>query len=109
MNREDLIAAMKATALPKPVAVEVKGWGTLHVLPLTVAEVEEASAQAEPSDGKKRTYARGAARIICDAKGKRLFDPMNTADVELLASQQWSVIQKLMAAADAKGTDPEGN
>jgi hypothetical protein len=109
MNREDLIAAMKATASPKPVAVEVKGWGTLHVRPLTVEEVEEASDQKEPADGKKRTFARGAARIICDAKGKRIFDPANSADVELLASQPWTMLQQVMAAADAKGADPKGN
>lgn len=109
MNREELIAAMRATASPKPIAVPVKGWGTLYVRPPTVEEVEAATQQKAPEDGKKRSFARGAARVICDEKGKLVFDPANVADVDLLASQPWSMLQKVIKAADVNGTDDSGN
>lgn len=109
MNREQLLEAMRATAKPKLIPVKVDGWGTLHVSPPTVEEVDEASNHVEPDEGKKRTLSRAAARIICDEKGKRLFDPQSKADLDLLATQPWSMLQKVLAAAEAKGTDASGN
>lgn len=109
MNREELIAAMQATANPQPVPVPVAGWGTLHVKPPTVEEVDAAQDVEEPQDGKKRRFARAAARIICDEQGARVFDPMNAADIDLLAKQPWTMLHKVLNAADAKGTDDSGN
>jgi len=109
MNREDLIAAMRATASPKPVAVEVPGWGTVHVKPPTVEEVDAASDTVEPEDGKKRRLARAAARVICDEKGKRVFDPTSASDVELLAVQPWAMLQLVLAAADGRKAGDSGN
>lgn len=109
MNRAELIAAMQATASPKPVAVTVEGWGTLYVKPPTVEEVDAASDFKEPADGRKRKLARGAARIICDAEGARVFDPESDADVDLLAIQPWSMLQDVMTASQMKGVDDSGN
>jgi hypothetical protein len=108
MNREKLIAAMQVTAAEKPSPVTVKGWGTVHVRALTVAEVE---AQADDtSDGRdKNRIARGVARLLCDESGKRLFDPDNAADIGLLASQPWKLLRQVIDTSDlqTKG-DAEG-
>jgi len=109
MTRDELIAAMRATAAPKPVSVTVPGWGTMYVKPPTVGEVDEASDAAEPEDGKKNRFARGAARLICDADGARVFDPLNVDDVLLLAAQPWSMLQRVMEAADVRKADDSGN
>jgi hypothetical protein len=109
MNLEDLMAAMQVTAARKPVPVTVLGWGDLFVKPPTVEEIEAASDAIEPEDGKKRRYARGAARLICNEQGERIFDPANEAHVDLIAKQPWSMLQKVMAAAETKGTDDSGN
>lgn len=103
MNRDDLIAAMQAVAAEAPRAVTVKGWGIVYVRSLTTAEVEEANAEAaaQPVNGKdKQTLARGAARLICDETGKRLFDHQNAEDVALLARQPWDRLSKVLAASD---------
>jgi len=109
MNREDLIAAMQATASPKPVAVAVPAWGTVYVKPPTVEEVDAATEVADPDDGKKRRLARAAARVICDEQGQRIFDPSIASDVELLAVQPWSMLQLVLAAADGRKADDSGN
>lgn len=104
--REDLLAAMQVTAAAKPISIEVAGWGMLYVRQPTVEEVDAASEEVEPEDGKKRRFARGAARIICDADGKLVFDINNASDIDLLAKQPWAMLQKVLAAAgpgDASG------
>jgi hypothetical protein len=109
MNRDDLIAAMRATAAQPPQPVPVPGWGTVYVRPATVAEVDAASDDPEPTDGKKRRFARGAARVLCGADGARIFDPLNDADVDLLAAQPWATLQKVLAAVEGKGAPDPGN
>lgn len=102
--RDDLIAAMRATASSKPRAVKTKSWGTVFVREVTVAEIDEQTS--DTADGKdKNRIARGAARVICDEDGKRLFDPANEADVELLASQPWSLLRAVIRDVG----DSEGN
>ena len=90
---------MEATAAEKPRAVTIKGWGTLYVRPLTVAEVEEGQ-EIDAGSKDKRNLARGAARLICDEDGGRLFDPANAEDVELLARQGWNRLRRVLEAAD---------
>jgi len=98
MNRDELIAKMKVTAAQKPTAVTVPGWGKVWVRSLTVDEVD---AQDEDTNDKKdRTrLSRGAARLICDENGKRMFDPENPEDVKLLAAQPWNLVQMVLAAS----------
>lgn len=100
MNREELIAAMTATADAKPRAVKVPKWGTVYVRDVTV---EEAEAHADDTkDGKdKNRIARGAARVLCDESGKRLFDPDSDADVALLAKQPWPLLRKVLQDDDS--------
>jgi hypothetical protein len=105
MKREELIACMQATANEKPRAVEVKGWGTLHIRSLTVAEVDEQSEDATAKKDKFR-IARAAARLLCDEDGARLFDHTNDEDVALLAQQPWKLLSALVVdpfEAEAKG------
>lgn len=108
MTREELIAAMRQTAGAAPVKVKTKQWGTIFVRPVTVAEAE---AQAEDTEGTKDKHrlARGAARVICNEKGERTFDPANAEDVALLASQPWPLLRRVLAAADLAEGDDSGN
>lgn len=109
MTRDELIAAMQAVAAEKPKAVEIGGWGTVYIRSLTVGEVEE--QVAETADKKdKHALARGAARLLCDEAGKRLFDPDSEVDIELLAAQPWKLLRVLLDASEAqiKG-DAAGN
>ena len=99
MKRDDLIAAMRATAAEKPVAVDVPGWGKVFVRSLTVAEVEEQAADTADKTDKNR-IARGAARLLCDETGKRLFNPEDEADVKLLAAQPWKLLRQVLNVAE---------
>ena len=99
MTRDELIAFMRSTADEKPTKVEVKGWGVVYVRSLTVAEVQEQTDDtADKKD--KNLLARGVARLLCDEKGKRLFDPDNAEDVKLLASQPWKLLRPILAASE---------
>jgi len=111
MNREDLIAAMQATASPKPVPIPTPSWGIVFVKPPTVEEVDANTDEAAKpgGDDKKRRLARAAARVICDEQGQRLFDPANQADVDLLAVQPWSMLQLILAGADGNKVAEPGN
>lgn len=108
MTRDDLMAAMAATAAQKLIEVTVEGWGLIHVKPPTVEEVDAATGEDKKDETEHRRLARGAARIICDADGKRVFDPQNPADLTLLAQQPWALLQKVLAATDVK-VDSSGN
>lgn len=101
MDRSALIAAMQATASAAPKPVTVEGWGTVYVRQLTVAEVEEQTADTEQKQDKHR-IARAAARVLCDAEGARIFDPGNADDVGLLARQPWALLRHVLETSDAK-------
>lgn len=106
MNRDSLIAAMQAVAAEGPRAVKVRGWGEVYVRSLTTAEVEEAQAETSAVNGKdKMTLARGAARLICDENGNRLFDHKSDADLKLLAAQPWDLLRKVLEAGDSDVKD----
>lgn len=109
MNRDELIAAMQATAAEKPTAVKVKPWGTVHIRSLTVSEVEEQADDTADKKDKNR-IARAAARVLCDESGRRLFDPSNEDDVKLIASQPWTLLRKILAESGSEfGGDEPGN
>lgn len=106
MTRDELVAAMRETAQAKPVPVKTKQWGTVYVKPVTVAEAETIDA----GDGKdKNRLAVGAARVICDESGKRMFSPDSAEDVALLASQPWPLLRRVLAAAGIAADDDSGN
>lgn len=110
MNRDELIAAMRTTAAaaaaPRP--VDVPGWPRVYVRVLTVAEVDENTA-ADNASTDKRRLARGAARVMCDETGARLFDASNADDVALIASQPWPLLQAVVAKAnDVNGESEKG-
>lgn len=109
MNRKELIAAMEAAASVKPKAVHVQGWkGTVYIRALTVAEVEEQTADTENTKDKRR-IARGACRVICDENGERVFDPDSDEDVTLLSRQPWAILQGVLAEANKfNGVSEEG-
>jgi len=105
MNRADLIAAMQATAARAPRPVDVPGWGQIFVRDVTVAEVEEQNEDTADQKDKLR-LARGAARVICDEAGARLFDPGSEDDVKLLAAQPWRLLRLALADETDKAADP---
>lgn len=105
--RAAIRAAMQkaATAAGKPRPVTVAVWGTVFVRDVTVAEVNADTAEDEDgvADKKKSSIARRACRVICDEDGTRLYDPKNADDVALLLAQPWSLLQKVLTAADSTG------
>ena len=107
MNRDELIAAMKADGADAPVKVEVRRWGTLYVRVPTVAEVEAAQKEDEDEAAQEgadiHVFARSAARLICDETGKRIFDPDNPNDIELLAARRWADLQQIITAGRDAG------
>jgi hypothetical protein len=106
--KESLVAAMRATASAAPVAVDLGGaWGTVYVRPPTVAEVDAALKAGEPDDG--RVLARGACRVLCDEAGNRIFSATNPEDIELLAAQPYTLLQRITEAARAGVVEPSGN
>lgn len=102
MNRDDLIAAMRAAAVIRPQPVDVPGLGLVYVRALTVAEVEEQAADVESQD--KHRLARGAARLLCDEHGARLLDPSNPDDVALVAALPWDSLRLILPAANQVNT-----
>lgn len=104
MTRDELVAAMRGDGAEKCIEVTIERWGTLYVRLPSVAEVE--ALQDDPDDeGEPKTHAlaRSAARIICDAEGKRLFDPDSEDDIALLAARRWTDLQKVLAAGQSEG------
>lgn len=94
-TREDLIAAIRATATQTPRAVVVPKWGTVYVRDITVGEIEEQTADTENKADKTR-FARAAARVLCDETGALLFDPNDNEDVAVLAKQPWKLLRKVL-------------
>lgn len=111
MDRNELIAAMQITAAEKPTLVEVTGWGKMYVRSLTVEEFENNAEEPETPEGQsKNRIARGAARVICDEQGNRIFNPDNPDDVKLLSKQPWKLLRQVVGALDEKvKADAEGN
>jgi len=105
MKREELIAAMQATAANAPRPVTVPGWGVIYLRDVTVAEVEAQQDDIADKSDKLR-LARGAARVICDETGARVFDPDSADDVQLLAKQPWKLLRLALADETEK---TEGN
>lgn len=97
--KAEFLAALQATAAVKPKAIDVPGWPKVYVRALTVAEVEAQSEDTANKDDKHR-IARGAARVMCDADGNRLIDPDNQDEVNLLASQPWSLLRLVLEGSD---------
>jgi hypothetical protein len=109
MDKNGLIKAMQNTAAQalKPRKVTVDGWGDVYVKALTVADVQADQEKGDVED--KRTLAIGAARIICDENGNLIFDRSNPADIDLLASQPWSMLSKVITSSgDFNGTTAAG-
>src|SRR6478735_4486780 len=102
----ELLARLE-TAAPKPVKVPVPGVGDMYVLPLTVRDMDEASAEAMKAKTRPEQIARNVARILCDAHGKRFpcVDeagaelPAYAALVDLLMGLHWEHSQSLLQAA----------
>ena len=102
MTRDELIAAMKADGASDLIKVEVPRWGVLYVRPVTVQEAETFGKPGEEG-GEQSQFAILAARVICDEKGKRLFDPENPADLALLAARRSSDLMKVITAGTEQG------
>lgn len=112
-TREELIAAMRATAGAPPKPVPVPGWGTIYVRSLTVEQVDLQQQEPKPegdASGDRLRFAKAAARVMCDENGKLLFDVTNQEDLELLAAQPWESLSKIMnAGGDESATTQAGS
>lgn len=107
MNREQLIAAMKATAGAAPKKFEVEGWGTIYLKPLTVEQCDLQQQESEVEGKDRLRFARGIARLICDEHGALLFDPESAEDLELIAQQPWESLKKLIVKGDEENATSE--
>ena len=99
-TREELIAAIRATATQAPRAITVPKWGTVYVRDITVGEVEEQTEDTEHKNDKLR-IARGVARVLCDESGALLFDANDNEHVALLAKQPWKLLRKVLEDDDS--------
>lgn len=99
-TREELIAAIRATATQAPRAVVVPKWGTVYVRDITVGEVEEHTADTENKTDKAK-FARAVARVLCDETGTLLFDANDNEHVALLAKQPWKLLRKILEEDDS--------
>lgn len=97
MDRAALVAAMQA-AKPKPQPVTVPAWGmTVYVKAMTLAEAEETGRETG------RALARGLASVIVDERGKRVFDPENDDDLDLIEGQGMAALGPLLDVVNGKG------
>ena len=102
MTREELIAAMKADGADTPFAVEIPRWGKVYVRSISVEEAEKTGRA--PKDGDERSqFAILAAQVICDEKGRRLFDPNNPDDIALLARRRSADLMRIINAGTDSG------
>lgn len=100
-TREALIAAMQADGADAVVKVDIPRWGAVYVRPVTV---EEAERYSSPQEGDERSQiAVLAARVICDEKGERIFDPDDPEDVALLAKRRSADLMKVITAGTDSG------
>jgi hypothetical protein len=104
MKLNELMEAMRKTATASPQAVDVPEWGRVYVREITVAEIDEQTSDIEGGEKDRKRFARAAARIICDEKGNRIFDPANDEHVDLIAKQPWRLLRKVveMSGGDSK-------
>lgn len=96
---------MRGTPKLKP--VEVPGWGTVYVRPLTVAQVDLQQQEAKREGADPLRFARAAARMLCDEHGVLLFDANSKEDLDLLAAQSWDQL-RLLLEAEAGGDEKNG-
>lgn len=106
MDIHALMAAMEATAVAaeKPIAVEVKEWGTtVYVRPLQASDLDEQIAEdAKAAKEDKSAFARGVMRLMCDENGARNWDTGDPKKVALMKRQPWRLLSKI---ADAVNPD----
>jgi hypothetical protein len=96
MNKAELRARILATANPQPAPIEVPGWGTVYIKPLTVGDIESFSADTDPA----LKAARSIARVLCDQGGELLFDPTNPEDLFAINRLPLDAISVINAAVD---------
>ena len=104
--KEELVAAFKAAAAEPPKPVNIDGFPTFYVRPVTVGEVDEQNAKKDDwVDAHRLTV--GTASVICDADGNLLFDPSNREEMDLIFKQSWPRMQKILEAMNVG--DVSGN
>ena len=105
MDADKLVAALAANAerARKPIAVELKGVGTIYVRRRTVAEFESDSADAAKEGDS--VLSRTIAALICDENGKRYDEDVVSQLVELFAKQPDDIWREVMRAANGDGPE----
>lgn len=98
MKKSDLLQFLqqKKTSV-NLIEVELEGFGTVYIKPMTVAEIE--NSVSNPLEGVS-SLARNIATVICDKEGNRLLDPNDKTDVELIASQNWADLKPVRDAME---------
>lgn len=97
-DRAAFIAAVKASAAPAPLKIEVDGLGTCYVRAITAAQGSEIADY--PAADKRHANARNAAVVLCDESGALLFDPQSADDLEALSNLKAVTLNKILRAAN---------
>jgi len=106
--RDQLLAAWAAEDAEPPKPVTVKGWPTIYVRQATTAEVDAAQAINGVDWKKNAQLSVGAAVVICDEKGNRLFDPNSEEDVKRIGARNWAKLSKVLEAVRVDEGDESG-
>jgi hypothetical protein len=91
-----LLERMRESAKPELKAVEVDGWGTVHIAVLTVGEMDAINL-----DGTSSSMSKTFARFICNEDGTRAFDLSDPEQLKLLESQPFNKVSVLLKAINA--------
>lgn len=105
MKIEELLARLdaNASALAKPVAVEIPNVGTMYVRRRTVLEYEQMATlktQAEAGKLANGLFAPSVARLLCDENGNRFDAATEDALTQLLSRQPEEVFHIIVNASD---------
>ncbi len=104
---DELLAAMDRVGAEKPRSATIPGMGQVFIREITIGEIDAQMADTEAKD--KRAIARGACRLLANAKGERLMDPDNKQHVDKMAKMPLRVLKAINAAADLDKAADEGN
>lgn len=96
MDKAALRERILATANPKPSPVEVEGWGTVYVKPLTVGDIESFNSDTDPA----LKAARSIARVLCDEHGELIFDANSPEDLFAINRLPLNSISVINGAVD---------
>lgn len=107
MPAAEMRAAIENDGAEKPHAkVEIPRWGVVYVRDISGDEFDRYTREAKEAFGdlaELHQLAFGAAIVLCDENGERLYDPMNPAHLALLGGKRKRDLEKVVSAGAETG------